>query len=194
MPSSIAPWPPPGRRTRCATVAMVPTEAYSPSWRGTRRTRSSPAVSTGRGTSIVGKTTVSSSGMRRREDKLRSFGPRIVASATVMVILARGTQMSWWLFVVGAFGWGRVALGVGEDDDTLATGRGFALSRLRFGRRLPANCVPCPGLVAPNTALEPPLPDDDMSHPRYARTLGPADALRRRKPPGIRLPLVPPTS
>src|SRR4051794_23758634 len=74
MPSSIAPWPPPGRRTRWATVAMVPTLAYSPSWRGTSRTRSSPAVSTGRVTSIVGKTTVSSRGISRRE---------VIARATI---------------------------------------------------------------------------------------------------------------
>ena len=63
-PSSIAPRAPPGRRTRSVTRAIVPTEAYSPSWRGTRRTRSSSPTSTGSVTSIVGKTTVSSRGMR----------------------------------------------------------------------------------------------------------------------------------
>ena len=63
-PSSMAPRAPPGRRTRSATRAMVPTEAYSPSWRGTSSTRSSSPTSTGSVTSIVGKTTVSSRGMR----------------------------------------------------------------------------------------------------------------------------------
>ena len=36
-PSSAAPRTPPGRRTRSATRAIVPTVAYSPSWRGTSR-------------------------------------------------------------------------------------------------------------------------------------------------------------
>ena len=66
-PDTVAAWAPPGRRTRSATSATVPTAAKSSSWRGTSRTRSSSPASTGRVTSIVGKTTVSSSGMRRSD-------------------------------------------------------------------------------------------------------------------------------
>ena len=62
----LAPCAPPGRRTRSATRAIVPTAAYSPSWRGTSRTCSSSPTSIGRVTSIVGKTTVSSRGIRSR--------------------------------------------------------------------------------------------------------------------------------
>src|SRR4051794_25568261 len=46
---------------------MVPTLANSPSWRGIRRTRSSSPTRTGSVTSMVGKTTVSSSGTSRSE-------------------------------------------------------------------------------------------------------------------------------
>src|SRR6478735_4637598 len=69
-PSKCAPRAPPGRRTFWATRAIVPTRAYSPSWRGTSSTRSSSPGSTGRVTSIVGKTTVSSRGMRRSVDAM----------------------------------------------------------------------------------------------------------------------------
>src|SRR4051794_13342021 len=73
-PSSSAPCTPPGRRMRSDTRATVPTEAYSPSWRGTRSTNSSSPVSTGSVTSMVGKTTVSSRGIRRS---------RAIAHATI---------------------------------------------------------------------------------------------------------------
>ena len=66
-PSSIAPRRAAGQAHALGRrAAIVPTVAYSPSWRGTSRTRSSPPTSTGSVTSIVGKTTVSSSGMRSR--------------------------------------------------------------------------------------------------------------------------------
>ena len=58
--------PPPGRRTLLDDRAIVPTGAYSPSWRGTSSTRSSSAASMGSVTSMVGKTTVSSRGMRSK--------------------------------------------------------------------------------------------------------------------------------
>ncbi len=59
--------PPPGRRMWSVTSAIVPTLANSPSWRGTSRTRSSSPTRTGSVTSMVGKTTVSSSGTSRSD-------------------------------------------------------------------------------------------------------------------------------
>ena len=61
-PESATARPPPGSRTRSVTSATVPTFANSFSWRGTSRTRSASPTSTGRVTSMVGKTTVSSRG------------------------------------------------------------------------------------------------------------------------------------
>src|SRR5215210_5338964 len=55
---------PPGNLTCSTTSAIVPTAAYAPSWRGTRRTRSSPPTSIGSVTFMFGKTTRSSSGTR----------------------------------------------------------------------------------------------------------------------------------
>src|SRR6478609_1184394 len=52
---------------------MVPTFANSPSWRGTSRTRSSSPTRTGSVTSMVGKTTVSSSGTSRSDDMACGF-------------------------------------------------------------------------------------------------------------------------
>ena len=57
---------PPGRRTRSATSATVPTLAYSPSWRGTSSTRSSSPTSAEIVTFMFGKTTMSSSGTSSR--------------------------------------------------------------------------------------------------------------------------------
>ena len=66
-PESCTARAPPGRRTLSVTSAMVPTLANALSWRGMSRTRSSSPTSTGSVTSMVGKTTVSSSGTRINE-------------------------------------------------------------------------------------------------------------------------------
>ena len=58
--------PPPGRRMRSVTWATVPTFAYSSSCLGTSSTRSSSPTSTVRVTFMLGKTTMSSRGTRRR--------------------------------------------------------------------------------------------------------------------------------
>src|SRR5215218_10200276 len=61
-PSSVTARPPPGRRTRSATWATVPTDANSSPLRGTSTTRSSVPTSIASVTVIVGKTTESSTG------------------------------------------------------------------------------------------------------------------------------------
>ena len=66
-PESCTARAPPGMRTVSPTSAMVPTAANSVPCFGASRTRSSVPTSTGRVTSIVGKTTVSSRGMRSSE-------------------------------------------------------------------------------------------------------------------------------
>ena len=61
--------PPPGSRSTEPTSATVPTLAYSPSCTGTRKTRSASPTSTVSVTDMLGKTTVSSSGISSKFDK-----------------------------------------------------------------------------------------------------------------------------
>ena len=65
-PFSATARPPPGSRMRSVTSATVPTFAYSSSCLGTSSTRSSSPTSTVRVTFMLGKTTMSSRGTRRR--------------------------------------------------------------------------------------------------------------------------------
>src|SRR6266576_1079426 len=74
---------PPGRRTRSATSATVPTFAYSCSCLGTSKTRSSSPASTARVTVMPGNTTVSSSGTSSRSLKISSLSIRVLGIAIV---------------------------------------------------------------------------------------------------------------
>src|SRR5438309_2846857 len=74
---------PPGRRTRSATSATVPTFAYSCSCLGTRRTRSSSPASTVSVTVMPGNTTVSSSGTSRRSLTISSLSIHVLGIAIV---------------------------------------------------------------------------------------------------------------
>src|SRR6266536_4004030 len=73
---------PPGRRTRSATSATVPTFAYSPSCRGTSRMRSSSPTSAEIVTFMFGKTTMSSSGTSSSVLKLHH--PSVLATRSIV--------------------------------------------------------------------------------------------------------------